>query len=131
MKTVTKAIACVCILSIVFMGCYTSAIIDPTGPDKEKMYSCSIQSVVTKDGKKHVFRTSPDIDSCVIVGEVIVGLELMRPSTEHASIPISNVTEISVSEFSTWRTMVLSSVGLILILVGLAGSAAPAGGVSL
>jgi hypothetical protein len=55
MKTISKAVAWACIVSTLFMGCYSSALIDPKGDEREKIYSGDIEYVIKKDGTKQVF----------------------------------------------------------------------------
>jgi hypothetical protein len=81
MKTTCKIIAVACIFSTLFMGCYSSGLIEPTGDERDKMYSDNIEYVILKDGTKHEFYTPPSITNDVIVGK-----------TKHSvSIPLSDV----------------------------------------
>jgi hypothetical protein len=45
MNTTEKIVACICIFSILLMGCYTSKMIDPTGSEKESIYAHYIKYV--------------------------------------------------------------------------------------
>jgi hypothetical protein len=113
MKTMAQIVAWLCIFSTFFMGCYGSAMIDPTGDEKEKIYSGTIESVVTKDGTEYKFDKAPAIVKDAVVGEVVIGdWDWGHPIIKQVSIPLSNVAEVSVSEISTWRTVVAGSLGL-------------------
>jgi hypothetical protein len=79
-----KITACVCIFSTLFMGCYSSSMISPTGDDKEEMYTNKIQLIITKDGSKYEFDISP-----VISNDSFVGVEKKKP----VSIPMSSVAK--------------------------------------
>ena len=68
MKGVGRVVAWTCIFSTLFMGCYSSVLIDPTGEEKEKMYSGEIQAVITKQGTKYWFEKPPTIVNDAIVG---------------------------------------------------------------
>jgi hypothetical protein len=90
MDTTGKIVAVVCIFSTLFMGCYNSALIDPTGDEKVKMYSGSIESVLTKDGKKYEFERPPVVTNDTIAG----GAKFTwytQANQEVTSIPLSNV----------------------------------------
>ncbi len=82
MKTAGKAVAWVCIFSTTFMGCYTSALIDPRGTEKDKIYSGRIESVTMNDGREYVFDPSPTTVDDSIVG-IVKGKQV--------SIPLSDV----------------------------------------
>jgi len=59
MKTVGKIVAWLCIFSTLFVGCYSSALIDPSGNERSKIYSGDIEYVIMKDGTKQVFTNHP------------------------------------------------------------------------
>jgi hypothetical protein len=81
-----KFTACVCIFSTLFMGCYSSTMISPTGDDKEKMHTDRIQHIITKDGSKYDFDTDTPP---VISNDSFVGVEKKWP----VSIPLSSVSK--------------------------------------
>jgi hypothetical protein len=90
MRTLSKVIAWLCILSTLSMGCYsTSALTDPRGAEKNQLYSGQIQSVVTMDGKKYQFNKPP-----IIINDTIVGEAETRVTALQASIPTSDVAEL-------------------------------------
>jgi hypothetical protein len=76
-------------------GLLQSAIIDPVGEKKERIYSGRIRSVLSKDGMMFEFQTQPTMTRDAIVGEAKVppgGLSKV------VSIPISEVAHVYVSE---------------------------------
>ena len=99
MKRATKIVTIVCVFSILFVGCYTSDLIDPKGVEKEKLYTDDIEAVVTKDGKGHEFDTPANADSTSISG-MVLGKQL--------SVPLSDVQRVQVSSYSPIRTILLS-----------------------
>lgn len=118
MKRVIKVVAIVCIFSTLFMGCYSSTLIDPRGEERNRIYEGEIRSVVTKEGAKYEFEIPPTIANDAIVGVIRT---LPGPTAHQVSIPISEVAEVSVSEFSTEQTvragvLVLAIAGTILFL---------------
>jgi hypothetical protein len=68
MHTSGKIAAGVCISSTLFMGCYSSSMIDLAGDEKEKIYTSDITSVLTKEGKKYEFENPPVVANDTIVG---------------------------------------------------------------
>ncbi len=84
MNFTMKLTACISICSVLFMGCYSSAMISPTGGDKEKMYSEKVEYIITKDGTKYEFDIPP-----VITNGAFVGVE----KKWSASIPLSSVSK--------------------------------------
>ncbi len=122
MKAPGIVVAWICISTTLFAGCYSSALVDPTGPEKEKVYSGRIESVLTKDGTHYVFRTAPNIVNGAIVGviEAAKNPGIMIEDVKQVSIPISDVESISVSEIDAVRTGlgVLVGVGAVVIIYG-------------
>ncbi len=102
MNRTGKTIAWVCIFSTLFVGCYSSALIDPKGEEKDKIYSDQIQFVVTNDGTKYEFDTPPTITKNAIVGMV---------KAKEVSIPLSEVSEVEVRSPNTTGT-VLAVIGI-------------------
>jgi hypothetical protein len=90
MNTPGKVVAGICIFSTLFMGCYSSSIIDFAGDEKEKMYANDVTSVLTKDGKKYDFETPPGVVNDTIVG-VARFAWYREVNQEESSIPLSNV----------------------------------------
>ena len=115
MKGVGKIVAWLCIFSTLFTGCYSSAMIDPTGEEKEKMYSGEIQVVITKQGTKYWFEKPPTIVNDAIVGEAKI-YRSSGPVTEKVSIALSDVEQVKVEEFNAGQTyLLLGVVGLTLL----------------
>ena len=98
MNAAGKTVAWLCVFSILFCGCYSSAIIYPTGNEKDGMYSGNIQSILTKDGTRYEFDFSPAISNNAIVGAV---------NNKSVSIPLSDVRVIYGTKFDAVRTVVL------------------------
>jgi hypothetical protein len=59
--------------------------IDPTGDEKDKMYSDRIQFIITKDGTKYDFDTPPIFSNNTIVGKAV----------KSVSIPLSDVSKVN------------------------------------
>jgi hypothetical protein len=93
-----RTIAWVSIFSNLFIGCYSSALVDPTGSDGGQMYSGTIEFVVTKDGTKHLF----DIPATV-VKNAIVGTSNGKP----IAIPLADITKVYVTNSDTTATTVV------------------------
>jgi hypothetical protein len=100
-----KATACVCIFSVLYMGCYISTLIDPTGAERDKMHTGKIEYLITKDSTKFEFDRSPTVTKDAIVGQV---------KGEQVSIPLSDVANVYVSEFGYWKA-VQTTVGVAVI----------------
>jgi hypothetical protein len=86
MNAARKTIAWICIFSILFVGCYGSALIDPKGEEKERIYSDKIEYVITKDGTKREFVTPPAIMSNALVPK------------QSVSIPLSDVAQFNAGD---------------------------------
>jgi hypothetical protein len=115
MKKASKFVAWVCICSTLFVGCYTWAMIDPTGEKKERIYEERIDYVLTRDSTEYEFDKPAKADSTAIVGEI---------DGKQVSIPLSGVSRVRVRPFSlTWTIVAafFSSLGLLGLIVGLAG----------
>ena len=116
MKNAYTIVAWVCILSTLSAGCYSSVIVDPNREGevkvKERIDPETIEYVVTKTNRRYVFDAPP-----AMVNDSIVGVEKIAVpygyTTQQVSIPLSDVAEISVSEYSSWRTW-----GAIALVVG-------------
>jgi hypothetical protein len=85
MQEAGKGVAWICIFSMLFLGCYSSTIVEPTDNGKVRLLSNRILYVVTNDGVKYTFDKAP----CV-VNDTICG--------EFRSIPISNVSYASIAD---------------------------------
>jgi hypothetical protein len=83
MEKASKAVAWICILSTLLMGCYTSTVVEPIGEGKDRMLSHRILYVVTKDSIKYVFDNAPWIINDTIVNEF-------------RSIPLSQIAYASI-----------------------------------
>jgi len=93
MKTTGKVTAWLCIFSSLLMGCYSSALIVPSGEDKERIQSHDIAFVVLKDGRKDVFDEPP-----AIIGDTIVGQINKVIGSIEVRIPTSDVTQCYESQ---------------------------------
>lgn len=116
MKPVGRVIAWICIFCTLFMGCYSSVMVDPTGPDKQKICSETITSVVTRDGREYEFDIPPSIINDAIVGVITVW---PGPTTYQVSIPISDLARVSMSELDTGRTIgaIVGSLGIVGVIM--------------
>jgi hypothetical protein len=114
MNEPAKVVAWVCIFSTLFMGCYSSVLIDPTGDEKEKIYSKEIEYVIATAGPKYEFTQPPAIVHDTIVGETTGGREIR--------IPLSDVGLVCISELNGTHTGIL--VGLVVVVVVLGVEAA-------
>jgi hypothetical protein len=114
MEKARKGIALICIFSTLLMGCYSSAVIAPA--EKERVHAGSIEYVVTKDGKKYVFEEPPAVANDTIVGRYAQSWWKWG----QVSIPLSDVAEVSVSEYDPQRTL-WACVGVVVVLGVTAG----------
>ena len=96
MNALSKIVAGICIFSTLFMGCYSSSMIDFAGGEKEKIYSNDITSVLTKDGKKYEFETPPVVSNDTIVGVAKVS-GYTQVKKDETSIPQSDVAYVGIS----------------------------------
>jgi hypothetical protein len=96
MNSAGKTISWVCTFSVLFMSCTSSAVIDPTGDEKDLMYSGEIGSVVKKDSTIYTFPTPPTIveDSLVWFADV----------KQAVSIPLSDVIRIHERQLGNGKT---------------------------
>lgn len=106
MKRGSTIVAWTSIFSTLFMGCYSSAMIDPAGEERERITSSRIDSVLSKDGTMYEFQTQPTVTSEAIVGEAKV-----RPSglKRVVSVPVSEVAHVYVSELDLLATAVCTT----------------------
>jgi hypothetical protein len=66
MGKASKGVAWLCIFSALLIGCYSSALIDPNGTQRTKIYKGEIEYVIMQDGTKQVFSTPPTVKDSVI-----------------------------------------------------------------
>ena len=93
MKTIGNVVAWPCIFSTLLVGCYSSALVDPAGEDKEDIQSHDIAFVVLKDSRKYVFDEPP-----AIIGDTIVGQISKVIGSIEVTIPASEVTQCYESQ---------------------------------
>jgi hypothetical protein len=105
MEKTGNAVACLSILSTLCMGCYSSALIEPTAAEMENIYTDHIDYVVTKDGKKYDFEEPPVVTNDTISGRWTTSAWRFVRSKE-VSIPLSDVAEISVSRYNAVKTWI-------------------------
>ncbi len=86
----------------------------PAVIERERIPSGHIEYIVMKNGTRFEFDEAPAIVNDAIVGAAVLGRE--EDSTLQVSLDLSDVAEIYVSEFSTWRTLVAIPLGLYLLL---------------
>jgi hypothetical protein len=106
-----------CIFSMLSMGCYSAALIDPAGPEKDDVYTEKIKGVVTKDGTKYDFEAPAKVVSNAIVGSVKIP---MSPgyTLKEVAIPLSEIEKVQISRFSAGNTALLVvALGLAVLLV--------------
>jgi hypothetical protein len=120
MKKASKVVAWLFIFSILFLGCYSSVTIDPTRNEREKIYSGTIESVVTEDGTAYVFPMAPTIVNDTIIGVIEGGWNpaTMSQDVRQVRISISDVERVSISEIDTGLTVAVAlfaAVGAALI----------------
>lgn len=113
MGTATKAMAWVSIFSTLFMGCYSSVLVDLKRDEKDRLSSYRIKYVVTKDSRKYEFEKPPAVVKDSIVGKVKIPLS-RGYLTEQVTIPISDVTEVYAEE--------LNRLGTVYLVLGIAGA---------
>ena len=95
-------------VSVLFMGCYSSAMLVPTDLDKGQHYSGNIEYIVTNDSTKYVFDFPPAISNNAIVG---------MSNTRQMSIPLADVSKICVKE--SHATPIVFGIVAFAITVGL------------
>ena len=104
MTTVGKATACVCIFSTLLMGCYTPALINPSGEGKKNIYATDeVYYVITKDSTKYVFDYPPVITHDTIIGQVT------KEICTEVSIPLSDLAQVGESKSGNIQNVVTKS----------------------
>lgn len=109
LNRLTTPLAWAGMFSIAATGCYTSSVIEPRREDANialwKMARHNIMYVVTKDSTEYRFDKPPAVDAESIVGEAKIRVT-EGIMTKPVSIPLSDVEEVCVQEFSwTWTTV--------------------------
>jgi hypothetical protein len=103
-----KPLEWISLYSLLSMGCYSSALIDPKGDERDKIYSGEIEYIVMKDSAKYVFDRTPEV-----VRDSIVGTTDCR----QVSLPLVDVAAAGIREMDWTATA---------IAVGLTGAVAVA-----
>jgi hypothetical protein len=106
LNTIGKIVTGVCIFSTLFVGCYSSVLVDPTGDEKDKIYKNNIEMVLTKNGTLYKFDSLARVDSNAIVGMAMIqgGKDI---KAKQVSIPLSDIQRVQVSQFNTANTVVV------------------------
>jgi hypothetical protein len=102
MEKTGKAVAWICLLGTLCVGCYSTELIRPTAAEREKICTGRIDYVRTKDWRKHEFVEPPVVANDAIVGRKATSFW----TTEEFRIPLSDVEEVSVSRFNTGETLI-------------------------
>lgn len=89
MEKGAKIVACVCIFSILFTGCYSSAMVEATGSANNEIYTDNIEYVITNDGTKYVFEFPATVVKNSIVG---------TSGNKQVSIPLADVSKVYVTK---------------------------------
>jgi hypothetical protein len=105
MGTKGRVVAWVCIFSTLFMGCYSSVLVDPSGAEKDKLYAGDIEAVTTKDGTEYEFYQPARIDSSAIVGIVVTITREEGYMSRPVSIPFSDIQSVQVSQYDSAHTL--------------------------
>ncbi len=112
MKATGKVIGWICIVSTLSGGCYSWAMVDPSGDNKERIYQDRIDYVLTRDSTEYEFDKPAKADSSAIVGEI---------DGKQVSIPLSEVSQVRVRPFNLALTIVsgfLASTVLFFLILG-------------
>lgn len=96
MNSATRLVTWVCTLSTLFMGCYTSVLVDPTDAENVRTNSGYVDYVVTKDGKRYEFEKSAVVANDKLVGEATV-TGYSQVNQEENSVPLTDVAYIRKS----------------------------------
>jgi hypothetical protein len=108
-KKTGRLSVCAGILSLLFVGCYSSSVIDVEAGDADSIDPEQIDYVLLKDATKVEFDTTP-----VIAQDAIVGLS----DGQRVTIPLSEVSIVQMRKTFDGTTTLLG--GVIVGLVGLA-----------
>jgi hypothetical protein len=113
-----KAVARMCILSTLFMGCYGSvATVEPT--DEGKLPRGKIFAVVTKDSVTSQFDSPATVVGDSIVGKVEISMEGVVKK-QRVTIPVANAAYVSLKIYRPVSTIVLVvAVASALFIAGL------------
>lgn len=121
MNTASRTVAWLCVCSILFSGCYSSATTYATGSGKDKVDPGHIQAILTKDGRSYEFDSEPTISNDTVVGEV---------DGKPIAIPMSDVRIYHGQKFNSQQTvLVVVAMGLVGLIVGLIISSEVASGI--
>jgi hypothetical protein len=69
MQEASKGVAWICIVSTLLLGCYSAALIDPRGDEKENIRSGEIEFVIMTDSTKYVFDEPPSVVNDTIIND--------------------------------------------------------------
>jgi hypothetical protein len=110
------------------VGGYSSAVVDPSGNEKQKVYSSEIEYIITKDSTKYVFDGAPVIAKDSIAGTV----EGKQVSIRVAQVARAGTTEI---DWVATATLVVSVGAVAMVITRWLGEvyakAIPAGNIRL
>jgi hypothetical protein len=81
------------------MGCQSSALIDPTGDEEDRVYTDNIKMAITKDHTKYEFDKPATVGSNAVVGMV---------NGRQVTIPLSDVEWVEVLSLSTTNTVLFA-----------------------
>lgn len=120
MKRTAGMAAWIAVFSVPLVGCYSSVLVDPAGPERERLYSNTVEYVVTKDSTNYQFLYEPVVDSKGRLNGMAEVREDTGVVTKQVSIPLSDVATISVKKFQPVRTTlaVLATTGLVAAIAG-------------
>lgn len=103
---------------------FLTAMIDPTGDEKDKVYSNKIEFIITNDGTKYEFDAAPTLSNGAVVG-------LVKGS--QVSIPVSDISKVGIrkvdADATTFAVLggVAAAAALAMVAVGVAVATAPSG----
>jgi hypothetical protein len=108
MKKVGVTVSWVCVFSTLSMGCYSSALIDPRGNEKDKLSPGTIEYVIMNDSTKCEFDNAP-----IIVKDAIIG----QMNGKEVTLPLSDVALVYVKNSNPTATtfLVLGMVGMVVL----------------
>lgn len=98
MQYASKILAWILIISMLFMGCYTSTIINTEGSDRKEISSGRIESLVLKDSSQYVFQVPARI-----INDTVVGTSYGRS----VKVPLSAVAKVTLKRSDPVKTAFL------------------------
>lgn len=110
MQNASKSVAWICILSTLFSGCYSYMLIDPNGLERDKISSCDIEYVVTKDSTRYDFRWPPDIREGAVVGWATAKLRYDESGIK-VTVPLSDLAETGMTKSGAITYVLLKNGG--------------------